>query len=309
MREIFLTPKDNLQSTVNSLNEPTVVHLSKGVYYQKTEILKSGLTIVGEGEDTVITYDDYARKIHSDGKEYNTFRTYTLAVCGDRVKLSNLTIENSNSRPEQVGQCVALSVHAKEFYAENVTLKSTQDTLFLAPFPEDLVIRYAGFIPHRQLYMEGNSSPLFRNCKIYGTVDFIFGGASAYFKNCELISLADNRGIGYVCAPSHSLAQSAGFNFIDCKFLTDGAAASSCALARPWRDFGKCAFINCELGEHIDSRLFDKWNDTSRDKTARFLYYNLKAENKPEPVKWAKLLTYSEAQSIIDECNGRFIKV
>ena len=38
-----------------------------------------------------------------------------------------------------MGQCVALSVNAKRFYAENVELKSTQDTLFMAPFPDDLV--------------------------------------------------------------------------------------------------------------------------------------------------------------------------
>lgn len=47
-------------------------------------------------------------------------------------------------------------------------------------------------------------------------------------------------------------------------------AASSVFLARPWRDYGKASFVQCTYGTHIDVRGFDKWNDTFRDKTARF---------------------------------------
>lgn len=301
MKKIYLTPENDLEKEINALDCPAEVYLSQGVYRQKTEITANDIKIIGAGEgETVITYDDYAKKIHTDGKEFNTFRTYTLCVTGEGVSLCNLTVENSNTDPREAGQCVALSVNAKKFYAENVTLKSMQDTLFLYPFPDDLVVRYRGFIPENQLYCEGESLHFFKNCKIFGTVDFIFGCAQAYFENCGIYSLADPRHEGFIAAPAHSLKQEHGFVFSNCNIDAAGAENSSCYLARPWRDFGKCAFINCNVGQHIKPELFDKWNDTERDLTARFLYYGLICETPAAPVKWAENLTDEQVNGIIN---------
>lgn len=306
MEKIHITPEDNLREILDGLTGPAAIYLAGGVYRQKTEIDRDDVTLIGENrETTVITYDDYARKIHADGREYNTFRTYTLCVTGQRVKLKNLTVENSNSCPREAGQCVALSVNAKEFTAENVDLKSTQDTLFLAPFPDDLVVRYRGFIPQKQLYMEGASLHVFKNCRIYGTVDFIFGCAEAYFANCRLISVADDRGYGFVAAPAHSLKQERGFVFADCDFENGGAGNGTVYLARPWRDFGKCDFINCRLGGHISPALYDKWNDTQRDKTARFAHYGLTSSSPLSPAVWGRELTGAAANEIINCMNAR----
>lgn len=301
---------DDIQSILYNIKEPTTIYLKSGIYRQKLCITADNVKLVGENrETTIITYDDYARKIHADGREYNTFRTFTVCITGENAVIENLTISNSNTAPEKVGQCVALSVNAKIFRAKNVDLRSTQDTLFTAPFPDDLVIRYSGltddptyydgFIPREQLYMEGGSVQLYENCRIYGNVDFIFGGAEAYFYGCELISLNDKRGTGYVAAPCHSLKQKTGYVFINCRFTDGGAGDKSVFLARPWRDFGKCDFINCTLDKHISPLLFDKWNDTYRDKTARFGYY--KPEGiQPTPVNWSTELTADKADNIIE---------
>lgn len=317
MKTIYLTPADDIQSEINALKGPATVYLKNGVYRQKVKITSDDINIIGENrEKTVITFDDYARKPHADGREYNTFRTYTLLITGNRVSLENLAVENSNAHPEKDGQCVALSVNGDGFVAENVDLKSMQDTLFTAPFPDDLIIRYSGltdddtyydgFIPKDELRLEGNKVHLFKNCRIFGTVDFIFGCAEAYFLNCEIVSLADERNIGFVAAPAHSLKQEHGFYFIDCKILSGGMDEGTCYLARPWRDFGKCAFINCKVGGHIAPELFDKWNDTYRDKTARFLYYGLDCAFTPSPASWAKELTDEQATEIINYCNAKF---
>ena len=305
---IYLTPADNLQKAFDSLKGGETVYLGKGEYVQKTVLAADNVTIVGEGcGQTVITFGDYARKMHADGQEYNTFRTYTLCITGNGVKLENLTVKNSNTEPEKVGQCVALSVHGKNFRACGCEFVSTQDTLFLSPFPDDLVVRYRGFIPQDQLYSEGANVSLFKNCRILGNVDFIFGCGEGYFKNCEIISLDDKRGLGFVAAPAHSLAQENGFTFVDCNFTSGGAEDGSVYLARPWRDFGKCAFINCTLSRHINGGLFDKWNDTARDKTARFLYSGLNSESPLSPVDWAKQPDDKQAKSIIDNCNRKFL--
>lgn len=303
MKILRLTPNDDLQKTINGLTEPAIIYLKSGVYCQKTEITASNITLIGEDcESTVLSYGDYAKKIHNDGKEYNTFRTYTLCVCGENVKLKNLTVENTNTQPENVGQCVALSVNCKRFYAENCRFISTQDTVFCYPFPDDLVIRYRDFLPQRQLYTEGRSLHIFNGCEIYGTVDFIFGGAKAFFYDCNVISVKDNRNVGYIAAPCHPLAEEDGFTFINCRLKNGGAKKESVYLARPWRDFGKCNFINCTVESHVSPLLFDKWNNTERDKTARFGYYGLITYFEKAPVVWCNQLKDSQALKLICQC-------
>lgn len=307
MNTIIVSPKDDLQSVLDAISQPSTVFLKSGIYNQKIEIKNNFVKLLGESrENTVITYADYAKNIHADGKEYNTFRTYTLCVSGEGCSIENLTVINSNTKPEEVGQCVALSVNCKSFYAERVNLISTQDTLFLAPFPDDLVIRYRGFIPHRQLYIEGKALHFFKDCKISGTVDFIFGCSEAYFDNCEIISLFEKRGEGYIAAPAHPLAEDCAFTFINCSLKAEGAQDNSVYLARPWRDFGKCVFLNCRADKHINRGLFDKWNDTERDKSARFYFGGMQFNFTPSPVPWAHELDGNQVSEIINNYNAKF---
>lgn len=303
MKKLYLDTRHNLTKEINN-SDAEEIHLAAGIYRQKTVISRSNVTVTGEGGATKITFDDCAKKIHADGREYNTFRTYTLCITGDNVKLKNMTVENANTDPAKVGQCVALSVHGDNFRAEGLNLVSTQDTLFLSPFPDDLVTRYRGFIPREQLYREGGNTHLFVNCSISGTVDFIFGCAEAYFLNCKLISLYDTRGQGFVAAPAHPLAFKRGFTFIDCDFECGGAQKGSVYLARPWRDYGKCDFIGCTLGEHVNPLLFDKWNDTDRDKSARFSYSALTGDIRP--AEWGCALTERQADDIINSAKSKF---
>ncbi|MDE6691710.1 MAG: hypothetical protein K2K04_07045 [Clostridia bacterium] len=147
--------------------------------------------------------------------------------------------------------------------------------------------------------MEGEAFHWFENCRIYGTVDYVFGGARALFENCRFISIKDKRGLGFVAAPCHSLRQELGYLFYKCSFVNGGADENGVYLARPWRDFGKCDFIDCTLESHVSPLLFDKWNDTYRDKTARFSFCGLSGGD-ITPVSWAKELTPERASEIIN---------
>ena len=309
MNILHLTPADELQNILDNLTGPTTIYLSAGEYRNKLWIKRDDVKIIGaDRETTVISWDDYARKPHADGNEYNTFRTYTVCVTGNGCSLENLTIVNSNTDARKVGQCVALSVNAPLFRATGIDLRSEQDTLFTAPFPDDLVIRYSGltddpayydgFVPREQLYMEGGSVQIYEKCRIYGTVDYIFGCAEAYFDGCELINLHDGRHCGFVAAPAHSLKQKRGYVFMNCLFRDGGADEGSVYLARPWRDFGKCDFIDCTLEAHINPALYDKWNDTRRDRTARFAHGDLQSAPPLAPVKWGGRLTRGDEERI-----------
>ena len=268
---IRVSPSDDLQAAFDSAPENAFILLEAGEYRQKTVIRTPGLTVVGVGADqTKLVWGDYARKLDWFGAEYNTFRTYTLAVCADGVTIRNLTVENDARMPEIKGQEVALSVIADRFSMESSTLRSTQDTLFLGPLPSDLIGRYEGFL-NDELRRYGKMRQRFRNCRIEGTVDFIFGNGEAVFEHCEICSLQDVRRTGYVAAPAHESWQTEGFRFRDCSFTcVPGVENGSVYLARPWRDYGLSVFEGCRYDRHIAADGFDKWSGTHRDQTARF---------------------------------------
>ncbi len=270
--DIFVNAGDELQRIFDQAPAGATVHLPAGCWRQKLFITTPGLTILGQGQDkTVIVYGDYAKKLDERGVEYNTFRTYTIAVCADGVTMRGLAVVNDSLHPEEKGQEVALSVCADGFAMEDCRLASTQDTLFAGPLPPDLIERYDGFL-RDELRRGGDMSQRFSGCLIEGTVDFIFGCGRTLFDRCEIRSLCDARGIGYVAAPAHELRQSEGFLFRQCRFTCEeGVTPGSIYLARPWRDYGLCVFEDCSYGEHIAPAGFDKWNDTGRDKTARFI--------------------------------------
>ena len=271
MAHFYISPDDRLQKIFDAAAPGDTIHLSAGVYRQKAVIRTPELTVLGAGPGkTRIVYDDYARKRGEDGFEYITFRSYTLAVCADGVRMEDLSVINDAGTPEKKGQQIALSVVGSDFVMKNCTLTSTQDTLFLGPLPPDLVERYEGFLPD-ELRRDGDMRQIFENCRIEGTVDFIFGCGNTLFTDCCIHSRDDARNMGYVAAPAHSKSQKQGFRFENCQLTCDeGVAEGSIYLARPWRDYGMVRFQNCACGPHIASLGFDKWSGTDRDRTARF---------------------------------------
>lgn len=276
---------ENLQEFIDSAEPYSEVVLPEGVFRIKLKISTPGLSIRGAGIDkTVIIWDDYANKTAPDGKEFNTFRTWTVSVVSDHVSMENLTIVNDAGHPEIKGQEVALTVYGDDFHMKNCRLVSTQDTVFLGPLPDDLIERYDGFLTD-DLRQDKYCRQYFENCLIEGTVDFIFGCGETLFENCEIRSVYDARNIGYAAAPAHPLSQTEGFRFHKCRFTREeGVGDSTIYLARPWRDYGLCVFEDCTYESHIRAEGFDKWNDTHRDQTARFYEKPLAAGR----VDWAK---------------------
>lgn len=278
MNRIIVDKESNISTIKEALkyldpNQDNEIFLKKGYYFEKIKIKnhQNNLKIVGEDkENTVISFNDYARKIHEDGLEFNTFRTYTLMILGSNVELNNLTIENTCGCGKKFGQGVALSVTGDNIKINNCILKAHQDTIFLGPLPKDLLIRYKDFLPKDELIYPVPHKVFINDTYIEGDVDFIFGGAEAYFDNCKIHSLKRN---GFVFAPSTEIDEEKGFVVRNCVFTGDSKEPNT-YLARPWRDYGMVELYDCVMDNHIHDLGFDKWNDTNRDKTCRFNEHN-----------------------------------
>ncbi len=276
MKQIIVDKKSEIttiQKAISLLDQEdeNEIIIHEGTYFEKIKITNNlhPLTIRGVGE-VIISFNDHALKIHPDGKEFNTFRTYTMLVLGSNVTLNNLTIVNSSGSGEIFGQAVALEVIGNNIKIDGCTLKAYQDTLFLGPLPKDLIIRYQNFLPTDELIFPLSHKVYLKDTYIEGDVDFIFGSAEAYFDNCTFKSLARS---GFVFAPSTDIDDGIGFVVKNSKFISDSNIPNH-FLARPWRDYGYLELIDCQMGNHIFDVGFDKWNDTSRDKTCRFIERN-----------------------------------
>lgn len=222
-------------------------------------------------------YNDLsANRLDKEGKKLTTWKSRTRKVLGSHNVFEGLNIANTALNPLEKGQQVALAVYGDDNLFLRSSFSSTQDTLFIGPLPDDLITRYRGFLPEEERYKEGNCTNYFKDCKIIGSLDFIFGAGRALFTSCDIISIDDGREEDYVCAPSHSLKDDFGFFFSSCRFLNGGVKKSSVYLARPWREYGKCVFSSCTYQDHINPLLFIDWNREGREKTCRFEEYPLK---------------------------------
>ena len=236
-------------------SESATLRLAPGVYREKVVLQRPHTTLEGESaESTTILWDEGAFEILSDGMKRGTFRTATLLVDAHHVTLRNLTVENAAAPRDKVGQAVALYADGDFFTCENCTLRSHQDTLFTAPLPPK-EIEKNGFIGPKQFAPRTPQRHTYRRCRIEGDVDFIFGGAAAWFEDCDIVSLAP----GYAAAASTPEGQRYGYVFKGCRFTAQGAPDASCYLGRPWREFAQTVLIDCGVGPHIRPEGWHDW--------------------------------------------------
>ena len=221
-------------------------------------------------ENKTFSASHYAKEIMPDGTKRGTFRSYSVLVDGDNISFKNCVFENNAGRGCDVGQAIALYLDGDDITLEDCVIKGHQDTLFLAPLPDKEIIP-GGFTGPKQFTERKRRTYYFKNCKIEGGVDFIFGGATAYFVNCEFVSVE----AGYVFAPSTPDDVDVGFVAKNCRFLAScDVEKGSCYIARPWRNHAYVRLENCYLGEHINSAGFDDWGKTEAHNTVRFFEYD-----------------------------------
>ena len=250
----------------------TQIFIKNGIYKEKLVLptSKTNVTFIGEDkEKTILTNDDYSKKLNRFGEEMGTTGSTSFYVFGDNFTARNITFENSAG---PVGQAVAVRVDGDRVIFENCKFLGFQDTLY----------------PHGK-----ESRQYYKNCYIEGTTDFIFGWSTAVFEDCEIFS---KEGGHYITAASTEKGANHGFVFINCK-LTGDAPERSVYLGRPWRTYAQTVFINTDMGSHINKDGWHNWNKPEAEETAFYAEYNSSGPGAApkERVNWSKQLTAEEA--------------
>lgn len=264
----YLTVQAALDAVPEGNNKPVIILVKKGVYKERVVVdaRKSFITLLGENKDnTTITFDNHAGTKLPNGDTINTWTSASVFVYADDFHAENIHFENNAGFT--AGQAVALRIEGNRASFVNCSMTGFQDVLFLSG---------------------SGVKQYFRDCYIEGTTDFIFGAATAVFKNCHIHSKKNS----HVTAASTNGIIPYGFVFFNCK-LTGDTSLNKVSLGRPWSPTASVTYINCWLGPHILPEGWNNWKNPANEATARFAEYSSSGPgaNPATRVKWAKQLS------------------
>jgi pectin methylesterase-like acyl-CoA thioesterase len=265
----FTTIQEAFDASPDSFTIRITIFIKKGVYKEKLVLAKSKSNISIFGEDaneTIITYDDNARKINPEtGKEFGTFASRSFYVGGEDFYAQDITFENSSG---PVGQALAIFIEGDKAIFNNCRFLGYQDTVY-----------------------GDKGRQYFKNCNIEGSTDFIFGPSIAVFDQSTIHSIRGN----YITAASTPEGNEFGYVFLNCKLTAEKDVKAY--LGRPWRDYAKVVFIDCEIGDHIRPEGWHNWNKPHAEKTVLYAEHNNTGPGADisKRVAWSRQLTQIEA--------------
>ncbi|HKV98556.1 MAG TPA: pectate lyase [Vicinamibacterales bacterium] len=267
-----------VQEAINAAPQSTdanhrwVIFIKAGTYHELVYVQREKRFVALVGEDparTIITYGLKASDAGLDGQPIGTFRTPTMYVDADDFSAENLTIQNDAG---PVGQALAIRVDGDRVVLRNCRFLGWQDTMLL---------------DRGRQYIE--------DAFIAGHVDFIFGGATAFFERAHVHAWRD----GYLTAASTPAEQPFGFVFANGQITADSPNVKT-YLGRPWRDFAQVTFLNTRMTDVIRPAGWHNWDRPERERTARFSEFGSTGPgaSATERVAWAKPLSAADVQAI-----------
>lgn len=245
-----------------------VIYIKEGIYNEAVNLtsIYANITMYGDGpKKTIVT----GNKNFKDGTK--TSHTATFVASGEGFMAIDMGFRNT-AGPEKE-QAVALRVQSDRSIFLNCRMEGYQDTLYAQS--------------HFQFY---------RGCVITGTIDFVFGDASAVFQNCLFLlrrPLAKQRNIVTAHGRSYS-HENTGFVIQHCKIKADKSLHEvednevENYLARPWKAYSRTIFMENQFSSFIHPAGYLPWDKDFALDTLYYAEYNNKGEgsNVTARVKW-----------------------
>ncbi|PON39203.1 Pectinesterase inhibitor domain containing protein [Trema orientale] len=216
-----------------------VIYVKKGTYFENVEIKKKkwNIMMIGDGIDATIISGN--RSV-VDG--WTTFRSATFAVSGRGFIARDITFENT-AGPEK-HQAVALRSDSDLSVFYRCRFRGYQDTLYTHTMRQ-----------------------FFRECDISGTVDFIFGDATAVFQNCQIRAKRGlpnqkntitaqgrkdpNEPTGFAIQFSNITADSDLVGFVN---------STETYLGRPWKLYSRTVIMQSFISDVVRPKGWLEWN-------------------------------------------------
>ncbi|KAG8391641.1 hypothetical protein BUALT_Bualt01G0208500 [Buddleja alternifolia] len=264
-----------------------VIHVKQGTYTENVDIGTSlkNIMLVGDGiGKTIITG---SRSV--DGGT-TTFKSATVAVVGDGFIARGITFRNTAGAKNH--QAVALRSGSDLSVFYQCSFEGYQDTLYVHS--------------QRQFY---------RECDIYGTVDFIFGNAAVVFQNCNIYPRNPPNKTNTITAQGRTDPnQNTGISIHNCRVtaapdLKPVQSSVKTYLGRPWKEYSRTVFMKTSLDSLINPAGWMPWSGNFALDT---LYYGEYANTGPgsstaNRVKWKGYRVITSASEASRFAPGNFI--
>ncbi|TQD81800.1 hypothetical protein C1H46_032643 [Malus baccata] len=260
-----------------------VIYVKAGSYKENVQIKLNNIMLLGDGiGKTIITGSK------SVGGGTTTFNSATVAVVGDGFIAQGITFENTAGPTS--GQAVALRSGSDLSVFYKCSFEGNQDTLYVHS--------------ERQFY---------RECDIYGTVDFIFGNAAVVIQNSNIY--VHNHKTNTVTAQGRTDPnQNTGISIHNCKVtaasdLKPVQSSVKTYLGRPWKQYSRTVFMKTYLDSLINPA---GWMEWSGDFALKTLYYGEYMNTGPgastkNRVSWAGYHVITSASEASKFSVGNFI--
>ncbi|KAF7850874.1 hypothetical protein BT93_L4893 [Corymbia citriodora subsp. variegata] len=236
----FRTIKQALDAAAKrSGSKRFVIYVKRGVYQENLEI--------GSGLDNIMMLGDGLRYTIITGNRSvvggsTTFSSATVAVTGDGFIARGITFRNTAG--PQNHQAVALRSGSDLSVFYRCGFEGYQDTLYVHS--------------ERQFYKE---------CYIYGTVDFIFGNAAVVLQNCMIYARRPMSGQkNTITAQGRTDPnQNTGISIHNSRVmaapdLQPVLSSFKSYLGRPWKEYSRTVYLQTYLDTLIDPAGWLEWD-------------------------------------------------
>ncbi|KAL7595237.1 hypothetical protein Lser_V15G31174 [Lactuca serriola] len=252
-----------------------VIYVKKGVYFENVRVEKPkwNVMMIGDGKDSTIVS---GRLNVVDGTP--TFQSATFAVFGKGFIARDMGFRNTAGAAKH--QAVALMSTADLSVFYRCRIDAFQDSLYAHS--------------NRQFYKE---------CNIYGTVDFIFGNSAVVLQNCNILPRRPMTGQQNTITAQGRFDpnQNTGISIHKCTIWPYGNLSDvNTYLGRPWKNHSTTAYLNNMMGSFIHPKGWLPWVGTTAPDTifyAEFANYGAGAAIKNR-VTWKGLKFITTKQAI-----------
>ncbi|CAF1923534.1 unnamed protein product [Brassica oleracea] len=230
-----------------------LIYVTAGIYEEYVSIAKNKryVMMIGDGiNQTVVT----GNRSVVDG--WTTFNSATFAVTAPNFVAVNITFQNT-AGPEK-HQAVALRSGADFSIFYSCSFEAYQDTLYTHSL--------------RQFY---------RECDVYGTVDFIFGNAAVVFQNCNLYPRKPmpNQFNAITAQGRSDPNQNTGTSIQNCTIKPAADLAFSnytveTYLGRPWKNYSRTVIMESYIDGFVEPVGWREWNGDFALSTLYYAEYN-----------------------------------
>ncbi|OAY49333.1 pectinesterase 2 [Manihot esculenta] len=215
-----------------------IIYVKAGTYKENIEIGKKlkNIMFVGDGiGKTIVTGS------RSVGGGSTTFKSATFAAVGDGFIARDMTFRNTAGPQNHQAVAVRSGSDLSVFY--RCSFEGYQDTLYVHS--------------QRQFY---------RECDIYGTVDFIFGNAAVVLQNCNIYARNPPNKTNTLTAQGRTDPnQNTGISIHNSRVtaasdLKPVQSSVRTYLGRPWKQYSRTVFMKTFLDSLINPAGWMEWS-------------------------------------------------